>query len=106
MHERPTDNDRRKAAREVHSPSKAGHFEGMGFNGKRGGGIPALWDSSDDFVSLEEAIGAGGRGISQGNPGQTEPTSQRVAERESKSQGHGDPTVEELMLLKKKMNLV
>lgn len=83
MHERPTDNDRRKAAQEVHSPSKAGHFEGMGFNGKRGGGIPALWDSSYDPLSLEEAIGAGGRGISQGNPSQTEPPSQRVAERES-----------------------
>ena len=90
MHEHPTDNDRRKAAQEVHGPSKAGHFEGMGFNGKRGGGIPALWDSSDDPVSLEEAIGAGGRGVSEGNAIQAEPTSQRVTERESKSQGHCD----------------
>ena len=48
------------------------------------------WDSSHDSVSLEEAIGAGGRGVSQGNPIQSEPTSQRVTERESKSRGHCD----------------
>jgi len=105
MHERPTDNDRRKAAQEVHSPSKAGHFEGMGFNGKRGGGIPALWDSSDDPLSLEEAIGAGGRGISEGKPSQTEPTSQRVAERESEPQGYCDPTVAGADALEKKDEL-
>jgi transposase InsO family protein len=39
---------------------------------------------------LEEAIGAGGRGVSEGNAIQAEPTSQRVTERESKSQGHCD----------------
>jgi transposase InsO family protein len=105
MHERPTDNDRRQTAKEVHSHSKAGDSERVGLYRKRGRGVPALWDSSLNPVSLEEATGAGGSGVSQGNSIQTEPTSQRAAERESKSQGHSNLTISGTDALEKKDEL-
>ena len=105
MHERPTDNDSSKAAQEVHRQSKAGDSERMGFNGKRGRGVPAQWDSSLNSVPLEEAIGTRGGGISQGNPNQTEPPSQRVAEGESEPQGYCDPAVTGTDALEKKDEL-
>ena len=105
MHERPTDNDRRQTAQEVHSQSEAGDSEGMGFDGKRGGGLPALWDSSLDPVSLEEEIGTGGCGVSQRNPIQTESRGQRTAKGESEAQGHGDFTVPGADALEKKDEL-
>ena len=73
MHERPTDNDRRQTAKEVHGQSKAGDSEGMGCHGQWSGSVPALWDSSVNPVSLEEATGARGSGVSQGNSIQAEP---------------------------------
>ena len=106
MHERPTDNGGRQTAKEVHSQSKAGDSEGMGFYRKRGGGVPALWDSSFNPVSLEEEIGAGGGGVSQGEPIQTEPSGKGTGK---KNQTLKDTVIllsQDLMLLKKRMNLV
>ena len=39
MHERPTDNDRRQTAKEVHGQSKAGDSEGMGCHGQWSGSL-------------------------------------------------------------------
>ena len=105
MHERPTDNDRRQTAKEVHGQSKAGDSEGMGCHGQWSGSVPALWDSSVNPVSLEEATGARGSGVSQGNSIQAEPTSQRATERESKPQGHSDFTISGTDALEKKDEL-
>ncbi len=105
MHERPTDNGGRQTAQEVHSQSEAGDPEGMGCLRKWSGGFATPWDSSLDSVSLEEATGARGSGVSQGNSIQTEPTSQRAAKGESKAQGHGDLTVSGTDALEKKDEL-
>ena len=105
MHERPTDNSGRQTAQEVHSQSEAGDSEGMGCLRKRSGGFPTLWDSSANPVSLEEEIGTGSCGVSQGNSIQTEPTSQRAAKRESKPQGHGNSVISRANALEKKDEL-
>jgi len=105
MHERPTDNGGRQTAKEVHSQSKAGDSEGMGFYRKRGGGVPALWDSSFNPVSLEEEIGAGGGGVSQRGPSQTKPASKGAGKRESEAQGHRDFAVSRPDALEKKDEL-
>jgi hypothetical protein len=56
-------------------------------------------------VSLEEEIGAGGGGVSQRGPSQTESRGQGTAKGESKAQGHGDFTVSGTNALEKKDEL-
>ena len=105
MDERPTDNEGRGSAQEVYSPSEAGDLEGVAINGKRSGDFSALWDSSHDPVSMEETIGTGSCGVSQGNSVQAEPRGQRTAERESEAQGHRDLALSGADALEKKDEL-
>ena len=105
MNERPTDNAGRQAAEEVHSPAEAGDLERVGLDRKRGGGFPALWDSSHDPVSLEKKTGTGCGGVSQREPIQTKPASKGTGKRESEAQGHRDFAVSRPDALEKKDEL-
>lgn len=101
----PTDDDGSEAAQEVHSSTEAGDIAGVGIDRKRSGGFPALWDSSHDPVSLEETIGTGGCGVSQGDSVQTKPRGQRTAERESAAQRHRNVALSGADALEKKDEL-
>ena len=105
MYGYPTENDGEKAVQEIYGSSEAGDFEGMGIDEERGGGFTTPRYSSDDPVSLEEAIGGGGCGVSHGDPIQSQPGGQGTAERESAAQGHGDAAFSGADVVEKKDEL-
>jgi hypothetical protein len=78
----------------------------MGFLRKWSGGLATPWDSSLDPVSLEEEIGAGAAEFLKGGRAKPNP---RVKELERENQRLKDTVIllsQDLMLLKKRMNLV
>ena len=85
-----TDNERRRAAQEVHSSAEAGDFAGLAIYGQRGGCVTATWDSSHDLVSMEETVGPGSSRVSQREQGKGQPSDQGTSERESEAQRYGD----------------
>jgi hypothetical protein len=106
MHERPTDNGRRQTAKEVHSQSKVGDSEGMGFYRKRGGGVPSLWDSSLTLYRWKKRLEQGAAEFLKGGRAKPNPEVKELQRENQKLKDTVTLLSQELMLLKKKMNLV
>ena len=99
-----TDNERRRAAQEVHSSAEAGDFAGLAIYGQRGGCVTATWDSSHDLVSMEETVGTWSSKVSQRQPAQTQPQIKELQRENQRLKDMVTSLTQELMLLKKKMN--
>lgn len=106
MHERPTDNDQRQTAKEVHSQSKAGDSQRVGLYRKRGQvsrrhGIHPL-----TLYRWKKRLEQGAAEFLKGTRSKPNPEVKELQRENQKLKDTVTLLSQELMLLKKKMNLV
>ena len=107
MYERSTDSRQSKKSKKIHTAAEASDSQRMGAYWKRCGGSSEASNSSDDPVSVGQSTSARGSELFERQASQKKDAHTRELEEENRKLKEALACqTQELMLLKKRMNLV
>lgn len=97
MHERTTNGQRKRATKEIYSPTKAPSSQGMGRDRKRHRSGPEVSNPSPNSLSLEESLGTGRSDLSERKETSCRSAGPKAGEGKSEAErglGSSDPRID------------